>query len=135
MRTLVGTSDLDQGLFPREIRAFPSVLIALGDIYAQIVHREEVSELMRATQEQVRKEPGCDMYAFAEMLENPGHFVVVQQWRDQAALDAHYRSEPFRSYQAGIAPYLVRESELLVHEVTSTVRPVDSSVIDTSHDD
>jgi len=111
------------------------MLIALGDIYAQIVHREEVSDLMRSTQEQVRTQPGCDTFVFAEVLDDPGHFVVVQQWRDQAALDAHYRSEPFRNYQAGIAPYLVRESELRVHDVASTVRPVGSAVIDTSQDE
>ena len=90
---------------------------------------------MRSTQEQVRAEPGCDIFSFAEVVDDPGHFVIVQQWRDRAALDAHYRSDPFRAYQAGIAPYLARESELLVHEVSSTVRPVDSSVINSPGDD
>jgi quinol monooxygenase YgiN len=111
------------------------MLIAVGDIYAQIGHREEVSDLMRETQERVREEPGCELFTFAEMLDDPGHFVIVEQWRDTASLDAHYRSQPFRSYQAGIARYLVRESELLVHEVASTVRPVNSAVIDTSGDE
>jgi quinol monooxygenase YgiN len=113
----------------------PVVLIAIGDIYAQIEHREQVRALMRSTQQDLREQPGCDLFAFAEMLDDPGHFMVVQQWRDQAALDAHYRSAPFQRYQAGVSLYLVRSSELRVHDVRSTARPVDPAPIDISQDD
>ena len=111
------------------------MLVALGDIYTQIQHREEVTELMRQTQEQVREHRGCAYFAFAETLDDPGHFVVVQQWRDQAALDEHYRSEAFGRYQAQIAAYLVRSSDLVVHEVAASVRPVESTGLDISQDD
>jgi quinol monooxygenase YgiN len=66
------------------------VIVGLGDIYVQIPRREEVRELMRATQASVREQPGCIGYAFAETLDDPGHFVVLQRWRDQAAVDQHY---------------------------------------------
>src|SRR5436305_1960318 len=77
------------------------MVIALGDIYAQIQRRDEVRELMRATQERMREEPGCAYYAFAETLDDPGHFVVVQEWSDQAALDDHYRSRAFAARNTG----------------------------------
>jgi quinol monooxygenase YgiN len=111
------------------------MIIALGDIYAQIPRREEVRELMRATQARVREQPGCLSSAFAETLDDPGHFLVVQQWRDQAALDEHYRSEAFADYQAGIGDQLVRTSELRLYVVQASFTPVDSSPIDTSDDD
>jgi quinol monooxygenase YgiN len=111
------------------------MIIALGDVYAQIQRRREVVEVMRATQAQVREQPGCVSYAFAETLEDPGHVVVVQQWRDQAALDAHYRSEAFARYQARIGALLVRSSELRIFTVTAGLRPVDSSPIAVSQDD
>lgn len=111
------------------------MLIALGDIYTQIPSREQVRELMRATQSRVRGEPGCISYVFAEALDDPGHFVVVQQWQDQASLDAHYRSDAFADYQKQIAEHLVRSSDLRVHAVQASAHPVDSAVIDTSHDD
>jgi quinol monooxygenase YgiN len=103
------------------------VIIALGDIYAQIPRREEVRQLMRATQDQVRTQPGCISYDFAETLDDPGHFIVVQQWRDRAALDEHFRSQAFADYQAAIADQLVRTSELHVHVVSESFRPVESS--------
>jgi quinol monooxygenase YgiN len=111
------------------------MIIALGDVFAQIPRREAVRELMRATQAQVREQPGCLSYTFAEALDDPGHFVVVQEWRDQTALDEHYRSQAFADYQATIAQQLVRTSELRVHDAQASVIPVDSSRIDISHDD
>jgi quinol monooxygenase YgiN len=111
------------------------MMIAFGDIYAQIPHREEVRELMRASQARIREQPGCAYFEFAETLDDPGHFVVVQQWRDQAALDEHFRSQAFAEYQAQIDPYLVRSSQLRVHAVQTSISPVASSPIDISHDD
>jgi quinol monooxygenase YgiN len=111
------------------------VIIAIGDIYAQIPRLDEVRELLRVTQARVREQPGCMFYAFAETLDDPGHFLVVQQWRDQGAVDEHYRSRAFADYQAEIANRLVRTSELRLHVVQESLLPVDSSLIDTSHDD
>ena len=111
------------------------MLVALGDIYAQIQQREAVRELMRQLQARAREQPGCQYFAFAETLDDPGRFVVVQQWRDRAALDDHFRSQAFARYQAGVAPYLVRNSELRVHDIAASVRPIESSRVDISHDD
>jgi quinol monooxygenase YgiN len=111
------------------------VIIAIGDIYAQIPRREEVRDLMRATQSRTRELPGCVSYTFAETLDDPGHFVVVQEWRDRAALDEHYRSQAFVSYQAKIGELLVRASELRLHTVRESLRPVPSLGGDPRHDD
>jgi quinol monooxygenase YgiN len=111
------------------------VIIALGDIYAQIPRREQVRELMRATQARTRELPGCLYFEFAETLDDPGRFLVVQQWRDQSALDAHYRSQVFADYQAQIGEHLVRTSELNVHSVQTSVRPIGSDPVEISQDD
>jgi quinol monooxygenase YgiN len=111
------------------------VIIALGDIYAQIPRREEVRELMRATQEQVRAQPGCISYDFAETLDDPGRFIVVQQWRDRATFDEHYRSQAFADYHGAIGDQLVRTSELHVHLVGESFQPVESSPRSARDDD
>jgi quinol monooxygenase YgiN len=111
------------------------MIVAVGDIYAQIPRRQEVAELMRATQARAREQPGCGYFAFAETLDDPGHFVVVQQWRDRTALDGHYASQVFADYQSQIGPLLVRSSELRIHEVRSSARPIGSSTLDISQDD
>jgi quinol monooxygenase YgiN len=111
------------------------VIIAIGDIYAQISRREEVRDVMRETQLGVRELPGCLSYTFAETLDDPGHFLVVGQWRDQASLDAHYGSRAFTDYQSRIAELLVRSSELRVHVVQESIRPVPSPGGDPKLDD
>jgi quinol monooxygenase YgiN len=97
------------------------MIIASGDIHARIPDREQVTALMRATQARVREEPGCLYYAFAETLDDPGHFVVVSHWQDQGALDAHYRSDAFAEYQAQVGAYLVRSSELRVFQASEAL--------------
>jgi quinol monooxygenase YgiN len=111
------------------------VIIALGDVYAQVPRVEAVRELMRATQASVREQAGCISYEFAQSLEDPAHFVVVQQWHDSAALDEHYRSQAFANYQAQIAKQIVQTSELRLHEVETSYAPIDSSRLDLAQDD
>jgi quinol monooxygenase YgiN len=112
-----------------------SVIIGIGDVYAQIPRREEVRELMRSTQVRIREQPGCIGYEFAESLDEPGHFIVIQQWRDEAALEEHYRSATFAQYQTAITDQIVRASELRLYTVQGGLRPVEASPSDPRLDD
>ena len=121
-RTLVG--------YPRA-----TVIIALGDVYAQVPRREAAEEAMTSAQSAALGQDGCISYVFAEAVSEPGHYVVVQRWRDRETLEAHFRSEEFFQYQRSIAPLLVRESELTLHTVEDAVRPVDSEAHSVPEDD
>jgi quinol monooxygenase YgiN len=112
-----------------------AMILAAGDVYAQIPRLMEVRELMRATEARIREQPGCVSYVFAETLDDPGHFVVLQRWRDRAALEDHYLSEAFAYYQEQIRELVVRTSVLREYLVQETFRPLDSQIIDTSDDD
>jgi|ERR1700682_653761 len=111
------------------------MIVALADVYAQIAHREAIQEVMVKTEARVREDPGCVSFVFAEVLAEPGHFLLVQRWRDQATLDEHYRSAAFTDYQAGMRGLLVRDSEITVHVSEQEFRPVDSSRLDIGQDD
>lgn len=110
------------------------MIVAVGDIYARVTDRETVMALMRATQESAREEPGCSYYAFAETLDDPGHFVIVEQWRDRDALDTHFRSLAFADYQEQIGPHLVRASELRLFDADAGVSPVAQGPIEPQQD-
>ena len=111
------------------------MIVAVADVYAQIPHRKAVQQVMLETEARVREDPGCVSFVFAEVLAEPGHFLLVQRWRDQAALAEHYRSAAFADYQAGIQGLLVRDSEIQVHVSEQEFRPVDSSRLDIHQDD
>jgi quinol monooxygenase YgiN len=100
--------------------------VAIGDVYAQIPHLQTIRELMRETQGQARAQPECISYSFSETLDDPGHFVMVQEWRDQASLEEHYRSEIYADFQAKLELLLVHSSDLRIHLVGETIRPIES---------
>jgi quinol monooxygenase YgiN len=111
------------------------MVIAIGDVYVQIPRRQAAEEAMLRAQTLAQDQDGCLSFAFAEALGDPGHFLVVQRWREQAALEAHYRSPAFSDYQAAIGPLLVRDSEMHLHQVQERYRPVESSGLHVDQDD
>ena len=111
------------------------MIVAVADVYAQIPQRKAVQDAMLETELRVREDPGCVSFVFAEVVADPGHFLLVQRWRDQAALDAHYRSAAFADYQEAMRGLLVRDSEIQVHVSDEEFRPVDFSPLDIEQDD
>ena len=105
------------------------MLVGIGDVHAQVPQRRAAERVMLAAQAATRRQDGCLGYSFAEVLGDPGHYLVVQSWRDQQALDEHYRSVTFADYQAAITPLLSRDSELELHVVAESVRPVQEQAL------
>ena len=111
------------------------MIVAIADVYAQIPQRDAAEQVMLRAQAAARGEDGCVTFAFAQVLGDPGHYLLVSRWRDRAAFDAHYASAAFAEYQIAVAPLLVRDSELRVDTVQEAVLPVDSSPLDIRQDD
>lgn len=57
-----------------------------------------------------REEPGCIGYELMQNVDDPAQFTFVEEWRDAADLEAHFRSEH-------IAALLVRFDELFATEM------------------
>ncbi len=111
------------------------MVIGVGDVYVQIPHRQLAEEAMLTASEQALAQDGCLGFTFAEVLQDPGHFVVVESWSDRETLERHYRSPAFADYQRAIARLLVRSSEYRLHVVEETLHPVSGAVIVTDQDD
>jgi quinol monooxygenase YgiN len=105
-------------------------VVVVGRIHSLLGRRDELLELMLDTQIRVREEPGCVSFDFSEIVGERGDFVVVHEWRDEAALEAHYRSAPFLAYQEAVGDLLARPSELRVHRVRETLQPAEGEPMD-----
>ena len=57
-------------------------------------------------------------------VEAPDTVRVIEQYEDEAAVDARTFSDHFESFQEDIAPHLAGESELCRYEVDSETRVV-----------
>jgi quinol monooxygenase YgiN len=104
--------------------------LIIGDIYGLVGPVDELVKLLSETQREARLEPGCLVYSFAEVVGDPGHYLVVQEWRDEAALEAHHASSAFQRYQESVGEFLARPSEVRLHRVAQTLHLRDPGPMD-----
>jgi quinol monooxygenase YgiN len=57
--------------------------------------------------ESSRMEGGFIAIEGFEQIGRPGHFTIVEAWRDQAALDAHAMAAPLKTFHAALEPIRV----------------------------
>lgn len=62
---------------------------------------EKCKEYIHILHENSRKEPGCLLYIGHQSTENPRKFLFYEQYKDQAALDAHRNAPYFKQYVQG----------------------------------
>jgi quinol monooxygenase YgiN len=105
-------------------------VVAVGRVHGIASARAELVALLRRTAASARAEAGCRSYDVAEALDTADDFLVVHAWDDEAALEAHYRGTAHQAYQHDVFGLLARPSELVIHRVAATERPVDPGPMD-----
>ena len=58
----------------------------------------EVAKIFRELEAASRQEPGCLMYIVHRHRTDPARFFIYEQYRDNAALEAHRQSPHFQRY-------------------------------------
>ena len=72
------------------------MLKVIAEDFIKPEHLETVRPWYAELVEKTRQEPLCIAYDLYVDHKDPGHFVFIEHWPDQAALDAHCQSEHFR---------------------------------------
>ncbi|HEX5284791.1 MAG TPA: putative quinol monooxygenase [Bryocella sp.] len=77
--------------------------------------RDEIATILRELTAASRAEPGCVSYIAHRVESDPDTIVIYEQYRDQAALDAHRTSPHFAMYAIGglYQRMLIRSLEML----------------------
>ena len=90
------------------------MLILAVHVTIQAGHEDEVIEPLKKLQEATRKEAGCISYFVQRSRENSRHYLIYEQYKDQAALDTHRTSSHFKEYGTnGVYRFVEkREAEL-----------------------
>jgi quinol monooxygenase YgiN len=71
----------------------------------------EVARLFGPLAEASRREPGCLLYIAHQRSDNPRRFLVYEQYKDEAALEAHRNSPHFKQYATDGFYTMVEERE------------------------
>jgi quinol monooxygenase YgiN len=77
--------------------------------------RPHMKTMMAASQ----AEDGCGDYNYAEDVGEPGLIHVFEIWRDQAALDAHFKSAHMAVWRAAGAGFSVSDRRLSIYDVAA----------------
>jgi (4S)-4-hydroxy-5-phosphonooxypentane-2,3-dione isomerase len=62
---------------------------------------KDAERLFRQLTEASRQEPGCLMYVVHRHSDDPSSFFIYEQYKDQAALDAHRQTPHFLEIARG----------------------------------
>lgn len=76
------------------------MIVIAGHLVIEPSKLATVMEDVRELEEVTRTEEGNLYYAMSINDRGRGHVTVVEKWRDQAALDAHFGTASFRAFLA-----------------------------------
>jgi quinol monooxygenase YgiN len=66
-----------------------------------------------------RAEDGCITYSYGEDVAEPGLIRVFEAWRDQAAIEAHFKAAHMAIWRTACAEHGVSDRKLSAYEVAS----------------
>jgi quinol monooxygenase YgiN len=64
--------------------------------------REEIAQVLRELTRLSRQEPGCVSYIPHQVEADPDTVLIYEQYKDEAAADAHRASPHFAQYAIGV---------------------------------
>ena len=74
------------------------MLVLAVNWLAHAGHEDEVAGIFGKLQAASRQEPGCLMYIVHRHTSDARRFFIYEQYRDEAALEAHRNSPHFQQY-------------------------------------
>jgi quinol monooxygenase YgiN len=99
-------------------------LVVIAHMFGLAGTRSELVRLLAEAERTTAAQDGCLSYLVASGVVDRNHYIVVEEWRDQAALEAHYASIAFERFQYALHGLLARPSEVTIHSVVETHRPL-----------
>lgn len=80
----------------------PELISVITRMVAKPGKEEDVRDLLYSLTIQTRFEPGCISYDLHRGIDDPAAFMLLENWRGQAGVDAHMASDYFLSFYAQV---------------------------------
>ncbi|MFI4965628.1 MAG: putative quinol monooxygenase [Caulobacterales bacterium] len=94
-------------------------LIVAGTVRAPPENLGRLKPHMLAMLAASRAEDGCLTYSYGEDVAEPGLIRVFEAWRDQAALEAHFKAPHMAAWRAACAEHGVSDRQLFAYDTAS----------------
>ncbi len=97
------------------------MLIVAAEIEVEAGAIEKVKDALATMENETRKEPGCQTYAFSVDVCDPSMMRITELWDDMAALEAHFATPHMASFGAAIGQVQPKSMNVKVYEIAGEV--------------
>lgn len=87
-------------------------LTVVANIFAKKGEEERIKRALLELVVQTRKEPGCINYDLHQSPQDARQFVMYENWKSAADLDAHDRSPHLTGFRNNMAQFLERPTQI-----------------------
>jgi len=96
------------------------MIVVVGRVQTDATKREALVRLGEAVAAASRRETGCINYRLYEETERENHFLFVEEWESQAALEQHFATSHVQQFMREIPATLVAPPDVKFHTIAST---------------
>lgn len=89
------------------------MLKLITEDYIKVEYISKVTPLYQELVEKTKQEPQCIAYDLFIDQTDPGHFIFIEEWPDEAALNTHIESEHFKRLVPQINQFIREENTFL----------------------
>lgn len=96
------------------------MIVVSGIVEVEAANHDAAVALMQTLAAETAKEPGNVQYAFWADLGEAGTFRVFEEWKDQAALDAHFNEPHMAAFMEGVGGLGIKGTNIMKYEVSDS---------------
>jgi len=95
------------------------VIVVTARAHVPPENRERFAEVATTMCASSREDDGCAGYRVYEDLEQPDHYVFVEEWADEDALQSHFGQPHTGTFMRGLGGLLAGPADVVFHTTAS----------------
>jgi quinol monooxygenase YgiN len=96
------------------------MIVVVARVQTDVERRDELIRLGQTVAAASREEAGCLNYTLYEDTESRNHFVMVEEWEDDEALQRHFKTAHIAEFMSAMPATLVAPPDIRFHTVESS---------------
>ena len=94
------------------------MIVVAGSFPVDVSKRDEIIDAVNTMRAASLAEDGCHEYRFGFATDEPGTLLIIEEWRDQDALSAHFATAHVATFGAQVGGFVTGAPALSRYEVT-----------------
>jgi quinol monooxygenase YgiN len=95
------------------------MIVIAGTIPVKQEKRDEAARVAAEVARATRREEGCLSYCFYSSVENPGTFLVFEEWESEDALARHFQTPHMKIFMEKIPALVAGAASIRKYQIAS----------------